>query len=395
MQHKATLNFYRWLFVTAILPYAGGFLPFLPQEIGGLNLSGFAWLIMLLVALVRILAHPSAISMPGWMWMPWMLLLIGQWLSAPSFYGLQGTLQYLVFYAVGMAASTLPYADATLQVLKKWFVVYMSIICIGFGLQLAGVHVMAGGANTIMTLVVFTTLLLSDYFWFNNRTALLLAGVMALYPIVGVTRMGILMMLSVTALHAANRNLAVKVLAGVLTIGIGIAVFYSDSFQQKTFYSGHGDLGSISLDDKDFNTSGRLGMWKLTSQGLADHPWMGSGARADLAMLQAHNFKIKELHNDFIAVRYNYGWVGLGCLLFGFIMQFVLLKRKRASLTDAYTAMLYDAGLTLFIAWAGFMYSDNALKYSNYFGNLHFCVIAIVYSRLKHGTTFPDTPNAV
>ena len=93
----------------------------------------------------------------------------------------------------------------------------------------------------------------------------------------------------------------------------------------------------------------------------------------------------QELHNDFVAVRYNSGWIGLGCLLFGFIMQFLLLYQLKDKVCDAYTAVIYYAALTIFIAWAGFMYTDNALKYSPFFGNLHFCLIGIVYSRLAEG----------
>ena len=128
-------------------------------------------------------------------------------------------------------------------------------------------------------------------------------------------------------------------------------------------------------------------MWSLAERDMKDHPWLGAGSRADLKMLIRYRYKLRELHNDFIAVRYNSGWVGLGCLLFGFIVQFWSLYRLKGRIEDAYTAVVYYAALTIFIAWAGFMYTDNALKYSPFFGNLHFCLIGIVYSRLAQGVS--------
>src|ERR1700743_3753319 len=121
MYDKSTINFYKWIFFTALLPYADRFIPIFPDNIWGFNLSGFAWIIIFVVSLIRVLVHIRSVAMPGWLWMPWIAYLIFQWVQDLSFLGLQATLQYMVFPIAGMAASTYRYSDETMAELKRWF----------------------------------------------------------------------------------------------------------------------------------------------------------------------------------------------------------------------------------------------------------------------------------
>jgi hypothetical protein len=383
MYDKSTINFYKWIFFTALLPYADRFIPIFPDNIWGFNLSGFAWIIIFVVSLIRVLVHIRSVAMPGWLWMPWIAYLIFQWVQDLSFLGLQATLQYMVFPLAGMAASTYRYSDETMGELKRWFGWYAGVVLISMLLALANFGDFAKGTGSVMTLVVLGALVLSDYWLYNNRRMILYFGLMAAIPILALVRMGIAMMFAVAVLHFANRNITSRILITAVVCCVAVGVFYSPGFQRKTFYSGQGDLSSLSFHNEDINSSGRTRMWSLAERDMKDHPWLGAGSRADLKMLIRYQYKLKELHNDYIAVRYNSGWLGLGFLLFGFIGQFVSLYRLRWEVVDAYTAVVYYAALTVFIAWAGFMYSDNALKYSPFFGNLHFCLIGIVYSRLR------------
>lgn len=385
MYDKATIGYYKWIFFTALLPYADRFIPIFPDDIWGFNLSGFAWIIILIVSLVRVFIHLYSITMPGWVWLPWILYISIQWLQEPSFLGLQSTLQYMVFPVVGMAASTYSYSDETMIELKRWFGWYAGIVLISMFLALVDFGDFSKGVGSVMTLVVLAAIVLSDFWLYNNRKMLFYYALMAVIPVLALVRMGIAMMFAIAVFHFANRNITSRIVMGAIVCCVGLAVFYSPGFQKKTFYSGQGDITSLSLKNEDFNSSGRTRMWSLAERDMKDHPWLGAGSRADLKMLIKYRYKLKELHNDFIAVRYNSGWVGLGCLLFGFILQFSLLYRQQRRIEDAYTALICYAALTLFIAWAGFMYTDNALKYSPFFGNLHFCLIGIVYSRLAGG----------
>ncbi len=383
MYDKSTIGYYKWIFFTALLPYADRFVPIFPDDIWGFNLSGFAWIIILLVSLLRIFIHFHAITMPGWVWLPWIVYISIQWLQDQTFLGLQSTLQYMVFPVVGMAASTYTYSDETMVRLRRWFGWYTAVVLGSMLLALANFGDFGKGVGSVMTLAVLGAILLSDYWLYNDRRMLFYFSLMVAIPIIALIRMGIAMIFAVAIFHFANRSVTGKVIIGVIICCVGMAVFYSPGFQRKTFYSGQGDLASFTLKNDDLNTSGRTRMWSLAERDMKDHPWFGAGSRADLRMLIRYKYKLKELHNDFIAVRYNSGWIGLGCLLFGFVAQFWLLYRLKSSIEDAYTALICYAALTIFIAWLGFMYTDNALKYSPFFGNLHFCLIAIVYSRMK------------
>lgn len=390
MYNKDTIGFYKWIFFTALLPYADRFIPIFPDGVFGLNFSGFAWLIILLVSLVRIIVHFHSITMPGWIWLPWIAYISFQWLQDQSFFGLQSTLQYMVFPIVGMAASTYSYTDETMAELRRWFNWYTAVVLVSMLLALVNFGEFSKGIGSVMTLVVLGAILLSDYWLYNDRKMLLYFGIMTIIPVIAVVRMGIAMMFVMAICHFGNKNITARIIITVITCCVGLAVFYSAGFQKKTFYSGQGDLSNLSLSNEDFNTSGRTRMWSLAERDMKEHPWTGQGSRADLKMLIKYRYKLKELHNDFIAVRYNSGWIGLGSLIFAFVAQFWLLYRLRHQIDDAYTALIYYAALTVFLAWAGFMYTDNALKYSPFFGNLHFCLIGIVYSRTRTQSTTHD-----
>jgi len=290
----------------------------------------------------------------------------------------------MVFPVVGMAASTYAYSDETMSELRRWFTWYTAIVLISMFLALANFSDFGKGVGSVMTLVVLGAIILSDFWLYNDRKMLLYFSLMAIIPILALVRMGIAMMFAIAVLHFGNRSLSMRLVIGAIVGCVGLAVFYSPGFQRKTFYSGQGDLMSFSMHNEDLNTSGRSRMWSLAERDMKNHPWLGEGSRADLRMLIRYRYKLKELHNDFIAVRYNSGWLGLGCLLFGFILQCWLLYKQKDHIEDAFTAVIFYAALTIFIAWVGFMYTDNALKYSPFFGNLHFCLIGIVYSRLKN-----------
>ena len=198
-------------------------------------------------------------------------------------------------------------------------------------------------------------------------------------------RMGIAMMFAIAPLHFANRKIQTKVIMGIIVIIMSIAVFFSSGFQKKTFFSGSGEITDvIGYEANDnFDTSGRNTIHSYIINGIKDKPFFGHGPRADLQLLEKSGFLIKEVHNDYLSVQYNYGKVGLGILLFCFMLQFLhLFRRRNLNKTIIFRIAIFSS-LTLFIPMLGFMYSDNVMKYAIYFGNYHFALMGISYALLQ------------
>ena len=116
---------------------------------------------------------------------------------------------------------------------------------------------------------------------------------------------------------------------------------------------------------------------------------MGNGPRADAPVLGAVIGKeVGEAHNDYLSVRYNYGWVGLSFLLIGIGITFFILFKMSRTLKDPVFQFLSLSTLTLFIGFLMFMYSDNILKYTIWFPNYFFALIGICFSMYKKGFSY-------
>ena len=79
---------------------------------------------------------------------------------------------------------------------------------------------------------------------------------------------------------------------------------------------------------RTIRSSGRSSWKKALEPGLKAAPVWGNGPRADNAYLtKITKTRGGEAHNDYLSVRFNYGYVGLALLLFGFASSFISLYR--------------------------------------------------------------------
>jgi hypothetical protein len=377
--------FYFFLFFTTILPFLPEFIPFLPRQISGFNLTGYAWILMLMVSLI---------SLPGigratfyvWPWIPWLLYLIIYILIDFSFLGLQLTLQYLLPIVVGVVASSFEYSEQKLRWLAKWLIRTCSIAIIGFiaGLITYG-NDYIGNATTPMLLTILASLVASVWFYSRNKKFLIFFILLFLVPSISVTRMGILAMASVFIFHFANRRLRDKLIYSSFGLIALLIVFNSQSFQEKTFYSGRGTISDLSIDyynNSNLRTNARITWKRVLTPGLKAAPVWGNGPRADNAFLtKITKTRGGEAHNDYLSVRFNYGYVGLILLLLGFFGSFISISKIYWRKIEDYSLkVIASSSLTLFIAFLLFMYSDNILKYTVFFPNYFFAILGIVYS---------------
>ena len=384
MDEKRTLTFYKWVAFTFLLIHLAT-LFHVPSP--GLAWTGYAWFTMLLVSVYYLVFHPGKMRFPYKFWLPWLLVLGGYWLFDLSYFGLQATLQYVCFVLTGMAASKLTYTDEVMQTLFKWFKYLAYYVLIGrVAQQVLPVTFVGGTAAVAMTGCFFAAMGLSLVYVYGEKKYLWLYFVPLLIVAFEVTRMGCLMMLVVGAFHFANRKVAFKVSAAALVAVVGLIIFNSEGFQEKTFGKKGGELNQIEVKDGrmvNINNNGRDAMWNAMDKGIERSPVFGNGTRADLYVIRQIN-GFSECHCDYRAVAYDYGYFGLSCLVLGFLLTFLHLKSCHVDADDGMTQVPYYAALTLFLVWIGFMYSDNIMKYASQFGNLHFCLIAIAYGRLAY-----------
>ena len=383
--HSRLKIFFSAIFFTTLLPYFPFIFPFIPGQIFGFNLTGWAWMIILLVTIIN-LFRTKSLNFPLVFWLPWLLYLAVYLFIDFSFLGLQLTLQYSLPILIGISASGFTYSEEDMEWLFKWFLRLIGLIYIMF---IYG-YLFKGGygpssASTTMLFTIPVSLLTALFFGTGEKKYLAFAGILFLASIFQMTRMGIAATSAVFIFHFANISLKGKLIYGSLGFMAFLLVFSSKPFQEKTFYGGQGALSDLTFDyyeNPNIQSNGRISWKKALEPGIKAAPVWGNGPRADNVYLtKISKTRGGEAHNDYLSVRFNYGFVGLFMLLAGFLLTFISLYRiSRQYLENSYIWLVSTSVLTLFICFLMFMYSDNILKYTIYFPNYFFAMIGIVYS---------------
>jgi len=326
------------------------------------------------------------ITFPIMIWLPWMLYLIGYLVYDFSLLGLQLTLQYILPLLIGIVGSGFAYTEEEIVWLFKWLLRVCSLVILMFiyGYLFRSGYTPAASAAPMLLTLAFS-ILIGLYFSSKNLIYMILAGVVFLIPVIENTRMGIAAMAAIFVIHFANNNVISKIVFSFVGILIFLIIFNTNKFQEKTFISGSGTLKELTFnyyDNPNIRITGRISWKKALDPGLEQAPVWGNGPRSDFQKLvEVTGLRTGEAHNDYMSVRYNYGYVGLGLLLGAFIITFISLFRISLSASDKNHIWLITVStLPLFISFLMFMYTDNILKYTIYFPNYFFALIGIIYS---------------
>jgi hypothetical protein len=348
----------------------------------GYTPTGYFWIFILLYGVFTIFTN-NKITFPVLGYLPFTIYLIGYLIYDYSFLGLQSTLQYLVPLLTGMAFSGFVINDYSIQKIFRYnrYFVYLILFYVLIYPFFSGIapHNL-GLAAIVMTCCISGILLLGEYFTFKIKYSLLLFLLLVLVPIIAVTRMGVLTILLILPLNLFKVNIRFRLLCSIVIILGGLFIFNLPNFQTKMFHSGKGTIKDISLENEDFSTSGRKTLYDLLEYGIEQNPVWGNGPRSELGLFIGAGLTIKESHNDYLTMRYEYGWVGLILLLFAYAIQIINLLRKLKKESNIFIRVMIQASLTMFIPYFAFMYTDNILKYTFFYGTLHFAIIAIAYS---------------
>jgi hypothetical protein len=388
---KSFRIFYLALFGTTVLAYINSIFPFLPDTLLGFNWAGIAWILALLVSLTVLLNAKKSVF-PIWFWIPWLAYIFVYVFYDFSFIGFQLTLQYALPILMGYLAATFNYSWSNMLWLFQRLIKTTGLIFMLFVGYQSLYGYMPHMAATPMFFLILASLSLGLFFFTKQKKYLLLFLLLFLMPFLNVTRMALLVFGLTFILHFANKGIGSKVLGSFAGGVLLLFVLTSTGFQEKTFYDGEGSLSNISFDyydNEEINSSGRKSWQIALEPGLNAAPIWGNGPRSDASILGAVMGKeTGEAHNDYMSVRYNYGYVGLGLLLVGFAASFLRLWVISKKYNDPVFQLLVLTNLTLFIGFLMFMYSDNILKYTIWFPNYFFVMMGICFSMYKKGFSY-------
>ncbi|GMQ29533.1 hypothetical protein Aconfl_21760 [Algoriphagus confluentis] len=385
--------FFNTLFFCSFLPYMNSIIPVLPGLFFGFNWTGIAWIICLMMMIYLIFNMTDRPLFPLVNWIFWVIYLILALSVDFSVIGLQLTIQYVLPILVGIVASSFTYSWPKLFWAFQQFARLIIVVFLVFAVYKALTGYSPHMASTPMLLYVMATLSLGAYYVLQQKKYLIIFLILFLMPFLSVTRMAILVFVTSFVVHFSNRSISSKIPYAFLGAVLFAIVFTSESFQKKTFYDGKGEISDLSLNyyesNSGLNTNGRTAWQVGLEPGLEKNPIFGNGPRSDNAVLsELAGEDNAEAHNDYLSVRYNYGWLGLLCLLGGFASTFFQLLKVYLQDNIPLFSIMIGSTLTLFVGFLFFMYSDNILKYTIFFPNYFFAMIGITYSVSRRGLAY-------
>jgi len=363
--------------VTTIIACIGG------EAILGYQISGFAWLIPLLISLFFLLFdRKGKIKFPVIIWMPWILLVIIYQLVS-NMQSFQRSIMLICPLFIGMAVSKFTITEKSLKDFTKLYQ-YMAlclfiVVIFKSGIALTGMlpkH--TGLAAEVMTGALICTLLAGGYaHGRKNELGWWLA--LATIPIISVTRMGMIATSASLPMTLAPMNIVKRVLFVGIILFIGFNLFFTERIQHKMFYSGRGTLQDVRWDNPDFATSGRKVIWDQMQREIERKPWFGHGANASESFVRKIIPSLTHPHNDWLRLRFDYGYFGTTLFGLSLLIQLIHAFRfTRKSTGD--TKLLFHAGASSVVVFVLIMFTDNIILYAAFFGNMQFTIFGMAYA---------------
>jgi len=348
----------------------------------GLPLNALTWILPLVAALVDLALVPGRPRLPLWIWLPWLGMLLVYVLGAETENAFQRTVMMAAPLAVGLAVSKYEVAPAALARLERGVRVLATVLLAGAalksGLSLQGLPGTSPLAPEVMTGSILASLFAAGYV-FGNRRSLLWWCILALVPVVGLTRTGIVATAITLPLTLAPLGWKRRVLFLSAVVVAVVAVFHTERVQRKMFISGEGEIADLMMDNPDIRMSGRKRVWEYLEWQVSQRPWFGHGANASEPIVRSLTRGATHPHNDWLRLRYEYGNVGALVFAACMLTQLLHLWSRARFLTPERRALAY-AGASSFVAFSIFMLTDNIILYASYFGHLQFAAIGLAYS---------------
>jgi len=351
----------------------------------GFNMAGWAWVLALCTSVIVLLSTQAVrITFPLGLWTLWAILLIVYrifWGNHPD--SLQTLVQMLTPLFVGCAISTCRYTTDHLELVYSWLtkLFYIALVMVAA----KNTSILLGRLPTHGSMTPETTtccLLASFYVAFYSagspRHLLFYLG-MLIVPGLMMTRGPLLSAASAFILSLSPLRLKQRLLLGALLAVVALMVFYSPRFQKRMFYSGSGTIQDVRWDNDNFASSGRKAMWIVLLDSWKKQPWTGHGLNASRTALLDAGYTLYLPHNDWLKLLHDLGIIGVSCLGAAMCVQVLSLLRLARQLKGKARALAYAAA-SAFIPFTVLMLTDNVTLYVQYYSNLHFAIIGVVYS---------------
>jgi hypothetical protein len=355
-------------------------------QVAGFSLGGWAWVIPFVLGTAVTLSGAKRISFPVWIVIPWCILLALNWYWS-DYPATHRTAQLVCPLIVGTAVSSFAISEAQLRQVC-WLLRVASLAALVAVLLVTGILATGslpeatGLAAEVMTVALLCCYFAARYAETRESRELVLWGLLAFVPIIGVTRTGVVSVLLTLPLTFARLGFAKRLFGMVATVAAGLFTFYTVRFQQKMFDSGEGTLSDIL--DGDYKTSGRRFMWELFEDAIRDEPWLarGTGAGEEMSW-QITDGMSGYPHNDWLLLSFDYSIAGAALFLVTLVALALhaYVRSRRAQTQEPRILLL--AGASAFVPFAFFMYTDNISIYASFFGNLHFTMLGLGYAALR------------
>ena len=123
-------------------------------------------------------------------------------------------------------------------------------------------------------------------------------------------------------------------------------------------------------------------MFDVLWSGVEKRPVLGNGFNSSRTELLKSGLPTYLPHNDWLKLLHDMGCAGAGLYLITMVLQVLFLVRIASRSAGAHRMLAYGAA-TAFVPYALIMLTDNVTLYVQYFTNLHFVLIGIVYGALR------------
>lgn len=366
---------------------------FIPSDFTllGLRFSGLAWVVSLLLSLVILTQRAPGWRFPVYIWIPWVLLLLGylpESLSIPldaRVSPVQRTCQLVTPIFVGIAMSTY---RVPLRLLRRFvnkfrrflYALWILAVITNFGYIVTLSP--TGLAPQAMTAMLGCVFFICRYFMFREWRDLGMYAFMATMPIFAITRMVIANTLLLPVLMLVPISLTKRLTFFGISMMAGISAFFLPQVQKKMFFTGHGEFSDVSLDNKEFATSGRSYIWENLLDFANRKPWFGHGTGQG----ETFTYSITPVgypHNDWLLTYSDYGLLGVGIYLICNLWMMWDCWRHGRKAKNPTLKLFFFVGASSFIPYMTVMFSDNIMVYAPFFGILQYTIIGLSYGALN------------